>query len=799
MAHSKRGREGMAMIFAMLAMLVILGAVGVVAMSVTSSRIETQFAYDDTLLEETAKAGVDLIVQQLWNEYRTGLGNTTNNVANYQFYLSNTLGIPINEDLNGNGIMDPGEDLNGNGVFDVPPAGSDPRGVNLLDEPRVFTDHTGTRTLATLEAVHVARYDTPWESMLTVRATASMDGREKTAVQVIRIGGEPLDHPKFAVLANNINCILCHAQIRSLNLEMNADPSKFNTFNRVKVAALESLMVRTASQASEPNSYIAGTLYTRGRVYRENGSLLTPAQVASHASFKGYKFNDENGKIVQNSSGAMSQAPFVNASKDGDGNLLPFANLYMEYPTDKSKQTDGTVPDYFPAPFPDDNDNRHVDDNEFNRIVNAANGNLTFEYGMPDESGSIVAGVAFGVPHGEAYGESALPTASNAALSQLASTGSYDGNLILVGTDDDPITINNTVAVNGDLVIAGKIRGNGRLLVRGNTYITGDVTYADDPGHFGKYDVNPNDPSDYKENAFALVSGGSIMMGDYLTVRGVNATAQDTAKYPTWSQYSIHTRDKHRTNTVSGKVLEWGYFDKWSVDRNTKARDPNRFPGQTIPVAQHPGDQFSFTMSELMLFNNMELKKALADPNYTPRFYGLRESQPNNIFIYDSGDEHAVRYNETGVKYLADYLVEKGLPLDILNRAAYHYTSPSGNWIGEDVLRNIWYADEMTRPNAGRDWLFDGLLYSNNSIFTIVRSRERHASNTLGRMTIRGGIVAADLGMFVPGHNVTPRRGLLLNYDHRVERFLTQSDTTRPVFARASFYIVPGDGTPQAN
>lgn len=783
MRRSKAGQEGVALIFALMAMIVILGTLGVVAISVSSSRHETQFAYDDTLVEEAAKAGIDLVVERLWAEYQAGSGNTTNNVANYQYYLTNTLAIPVDEDLNGNGTLDRGEDLNGNGHFDVPPASNDARGVNLLDEPITFKDQTGQRSMATLESVYATRYDTPWESMLTLRSTASIEGRVKTAVQVIRIGGEPLDHPKFAILANNINCILCHADITSNNLDMNTDPSKNGTFDRVKIAALESLMVRTG----EADSSVAGTLYTRGQVYDPSGNKLS-ANAIANSQFKSRNFSSLNGKLIQNAAGATSSSNFKQAVNDSDGKPAPFANLYMDYSKDRSYQTDGAVPNSFPAPYPDDNNNRYVDDEEFNKIVNAADGNLDFQYGTPEEAGSLKAGVAYGVPAGSAYTGTGLPTSSNNALAQLSSTGAYDGNLILVGTDDDPILINNTVAVNGDLVLAGKVKGDGRMLVRGNTYIVGDVTYADDPGKFGKYDVNPSDPSDYKENAFALVSGGSVMMGDYLTIRGVNATAQDSAQFPTWSQYSIHMRDKNKSNTVSGKTLEWGYFDKWSVDRNTKDRDPKRFPGQTIAVANHPGDQYSFTQSELMLFNNLELKKAIADPDYIPRFYGLRESQPNNIFVYDSSNEHSVKYSETGVKYLKDYLVAKGLPLDIMNRAAYHYTSPSANWMSESTLRNIWYADEMTRPSSGRSWKFDGLLYSNNSIFSLVRSYTRHYSNSKGQMLVRGGIVAADLGIFVP-------EGFNLKYDPRVERFLHQSDTTRPVFARAAFYMLAGDGS----
>jgi hypothetical protein len=513
---------------------------------------------------------------------------------------------------------------------------------------------------------------------------------------------------------------------------------------------------------------VAGSVYTRGRVYQPNGSEYTAAGLAS-TGFDAYAFSSEDGKITQSATGGMTTTNLANAAKNSDGELLQFANLYMEYPEDAEAQTDGPLPGTFPAPYPDEDGDRVVDDSEFEVIVNTANGSIDFELGVEDPSGAITNGVAYGIPKGGVFTGTTLPESSNSALSALSTDGYYEGNLILVGTDDDPIKIQNTVAIDGDLVIKGPVEGEGKLLVRGNTYIIGDVTYKDAPGEFG---VNESGET----NAFALVSGGSVMMGDYTTIRGVNHTSYNNDKYPTWSQYSIHTRDKNRSNNVtrlsSTQTLKWGYFDPWSTDSNQK-------------VTGKPGHQFSFTMSELQLFNQLELEKAVADSNYTPRFYGLRESQPNNIWLYDAADEHAVHYNDAGVKLLSDYLVQKGYPLDILNRAAYHYLNPEGNWMSEDQLRQFWYNDEMSRPSSGRDFKFDGLLYSNNSIFNIVRSMERHYSNTKGKMTIRGGVIAADLGMFIPG-------GLKLHYDPRVERFLNVADTEQVVFARAAFYFDRG-------
>lgn len=776
MSIRRTQQDGMALIFVMIAILVILAALGIVMTNVQSAKKDTDNAYAITAVEEAAQAGVDMAVKSLWSDYIANNGNTTGNWASFRYFLDNVLQIPKNEDINFNGVRDPEEAGNGDAVFDKYPTGYDRRGWAMPGFPKELKDPATLRVLATIDSVHIGRYDGVSVATLTVMATATVEGRSKSAVQVLNIGGSAWPGTQFAILANNISCILCHAEFKSLPLENNTSPTKYGTFDRIKIAALESMLVRKTEAASN----IAGTVYTRGKVYDENLAQYTAAGLAA-STFKAYNFRTDNGKIIQNSSGAMSQVSLVNATKNPQGDLNQFANLYMNYPSDSGAQTDGPLPQSFPAPYPDENENRIVDDSEFDVIVNSANGRIDFEYG-PDApaGGAIKSGVAYGVPTGGVYSGTALPTASNAALDSLSSTGTYDGNLILLGSDTDPIMIDRTVAVNGDLVIKGPIRGYGQILVRGNAYVVGDVTYKDAPGAFGV-------DEDGNENAFALVAGGSILMGDYLTVRGVNHTALNGDQYPNWAQYSISTRDSTLSNSVTMKVsgvnktetLKWGYFDPYSVD-----------PGQANTSYQ--GRQYSFTTSELMLFNNLELTKALADTSYIPRFYGLRESQPNNIYVFDSTEEHAVHYNRSGVKLLSTYLTQKGYPLDILTRGVYQYCNPSGNWMSESTLRNVWFADEATRPSAGRPFKFDGLLYSNNSIWCIVRSKTRHKSNTNGAMDIRGGVLAADLGVFVPGNGSTV--GLNLKYDPRVERFLEVRDTSKVTFSRSAFYFAEPSG-----
>ncbi len=766
-----RRQEGMALIFVLLAILAILGAVTVVTIKVQSTALMTNKAVQSTLLDEACKAGADLAIERLWNQYVIGNGNTTGNLASYRVFINNL--VPNNEDLNGNGSRDSDEaDLNGDDSFDIsePISLQNLAGAGVTFPLALGSNNPNGQTPASISDVTITRTDDATGMVITIRSTAqapSPSRRDPDAVvtrsmdQTIRVSGTPFSGFEFAVLANNINCILCHAEMRPLSLELNTDTTKYGTFDRIKVATLESLMFRTGSADSK----IAGTIYTRGAVTNEAGTELSASTLASCTQLRSYQFSNSNGKVTQSSTGAMTATALKNATTDSDGMLTQFANLYKNYPTDSKLMTDGTVPEDFPAPFPDDNEDRYVQDDEFEQISRVADG-------------SIAGGVAVGVAEGDYYTGTALPTSSNGALADL-SDGTYEGNLILVGTTTNPILIDGKVVVDGDLVISGKVKGYGQLLVRGNTYITGDVTYADAAGSFGV-------ATDGTENALAIVSGGSILMGDYLTIRGKNHTA-DTSKYPSTS-YSILTRTSTKSTSVTTnsvtQTLKYGYFDPGVIDANGIVSTMLDASGNTVT---RTGQQFSFTQSELMLFNIKEAEKAAEDSTYTPRFYGLRDTQPNNLFTYEKPpDEHAVRYDETGtgVRTLTNYLTYKGYSLDILNRAAYHYMNPSGNWISETTLRQIWWNDEQTRPSSGRPFSFDGLLYSNNAIFAITRSRTRHGSYTDGKMLVRGAIICPDIGVLVAGPDSSGCKSFQLLYDRRVRAFWALEDTTQVAFRR---------------
>lgn len=226
---------------------------------------------------------------------------------------------------------------------------------------------------------------------------------------------------EYAVLANYINCILCHASFYNIEERLNTSAAKYNTFDRISLATLEALLFRPAGA----DSVVAGTIYTRGQVYNEAYQAIN-ATTIKNSSMKHFEFSKTDGKLKQSATGTMTKSSLTQAGLDRNGNLEQFASLYTNYPTDAKQMTDGILPETFPAPFPDNNGNRHVDTDEFEEVAELLEGRIT-------------GGIAYGVPDGGSYNSKTYPLLPTAPWGDLSNTGRYDGNLILVGTDANPI------------------------------------------------------------------------------------------------------------------------------------------------------------------------------------------------------------------------------------------------------------------------------------------------------------------------------------------------------------------------
>jgi len=495
---------------------------------------------------------------------------------------------------------------------------------------------------------------------------------------------------------------------------------------------------------------------------------------------------------------------------DSNGAPLTMGNMYKNYPTDPKKMKDSILPVSFPAPYPDDNEDKLVQSDEFHQISDLLEGNAT-------------GGIAYGVPAGSTYSGTTFPTSSNGAATSLVATrtddegnvipyGGYNGNLILTGTAANPIRLNGQIWVAGDLLLRGVVKGTGQIFVKGNTYIAGDVTYADGTS-FGK-------ATDGTKNALALITGGNVLIGDYLTIRAKNHPKDTTSTTPSsTAQSGYSVSPAYSSGVGAGQLSIQTRVSSQTVSNvinpvktsDTKAtlqigyNDPDVTDGNGIVAARTGNQQLSFTQSDLMIFNNMEIAKAAADLTYKPRFYGMNSNSPDNIYFYDnSSSEHAIRYDEGAstaggtsntVLNLANYIVKKGYgSKNIAARAVKLFVNPAGGWISDTVLRKMWWDDEQSRTSANDIFNFDGLLYCNNSIFCITRSKVRHGSNTEGKMRVRGAIVCPDIGVLTAGNAGLISSGntsFLLQYDKRVRDFWSPQDRTQVTFRRAVYELLP--------
>ncbi len=572
-----------------------------------------------------------------------------------------------------------------------------------------------------VEKVSVTRTDVTGTTLLSVSSTGSaLDGSQNTISAQLRVEGEAFKGFEFAILANNINCIMCHARIDNVDRVYNTDPTKEGTYDRVKVASLESMLIRD----TKADSYVAGTIYTRGNVTDKAGNLITNLSPTG-AGVEGYAINASDGKI---------QEPLtsVNLSVATGSPLPQNGNLYLNYPTEQGNMTDGILPTEFPPPFPDGNGNKIVDDAEFDEIAIGANGGIS-------------GGIIYGVQSNQTYNSGALPSSGN----ETSVNGTYSGNLILVGTDANPIDLSGDIAVDGDVVIQGKVIGTGQIYARGNVYITGDLTYADGTNNGNRtFGTSANG----RQNALSIAAGKNVMVGDYLTPKKGDHT-------------------------------------------NISDNDPGNLSG---------GEMFSFTQSEMTLFNRSEWTKTQEflpdangglvpngtyDPSYQPRYYVMNEGDPVYIFnknytdkkgkakgTYWDPSSNSWQVKEHASSYDLSVLTKLNAGTPALSGASISTLSTTSNWISPQNLKSMWVANDAARP-SGQEFKIDGQIYTSNSIFALTRK----ASNTLGKMTINGSIVAADVGVLVGG-------GLNLHYDQRLKTFLNIKDDSKVLLVQTSWY-----------
>lgn len=723
---------------------------------------------DDYRLQSAVESVAILAAEDLWSSYwasnQAVFAGEAGSISNFRGYLD-SIGV-VNQGPGAPPAATDGQSLLG--TIGIPAGAGNPQLNNVnIDAVQVFrrdVEINSTQLYVTVSAS-------------TNRGAGIVNPVLNRAVQqVYTIEPTLFDGFDYGILANNVNCIFCHAQVDSAERFYNTDPLAYGTFDRVKVGTLESLMLRhdmdgatSVINDQDADSFIAGSLYSRGSATDHAGVPFTSGDWSS-LTLGSFHF-DSNGKITQDSWGAVTTEHFSPAGSPPQ----PLENLYLNYPDIYANMVDGGLPKVFPPPIPDDGgidpatgtpvasaqNNKLVDDAEFYASSLQAEGAITAGFiNVSDPSQAGYAPITTIPQYADAL------TAGNLGSLQQ----SVSGHVILTGTQNNPITIDGTVAIDGDLIINGFVTGAGTLIVRGNVYIPTDVQYLDG------VDANGNRtfgmaPDGVTENKLAITAGGNVMIGDYL--RPSSLGIDPVSGNFTWNPPAPGEK-------VSGSSSSQGTgVGKWS-----------------------------FSLAEISLFNRGEWMKTqptlpgpggttVANPHYVavdpvtggpylPRYY--RYGPGDEIPIYNGG---TLYYDPSHDNWVGDFEVPIEWDPSLVTDAATLGTpfvvseiSPDGGWITDDMYKVSLDYFESIRPYGPLQ--IDALLYTNNAIFGIVnRTVGNSLSTMVGALQVNGALVCADLGVLAPGFknpsgfgtwlNVPGSSylvGLRLNYDKRLKNLL---------------------------
>lgn len=750
---------------------------------------------DEHGLASAVESVAMLATEQIWSGFLAEHNGASSDIYSFRAYLD-TFGEGI-DDSGPGGPPDPEDGTDVLEQLDLPKS---PQGVTRIGR-------------VNLDAVNVVRRDVQDSTQLWITVSASTSRGaglvnpilNKALQQVWTVEPEEFEGFDFGLLANNVNCIFCHTQVDSVERYFNDDPANYGSYDRVKVGTLESLMLRHNMDGNfgalndyDADSVVAGTVYSRGKAEYHNGVEIDPGDWSS-LSLQTYDF-DADGNIVEDPTwGSLTVGDLVPAGTPPD----PLENLYLDYPSTYDQMVDGPLPTFFPPPIPDNGGidlvtgdpsptgagNKLVDPEEFAAVAEYA-------------EGAITAGIITTVPKGFVIANTTDYSNALFVGNQVSVAEDIDANLILTGTELNPITIDGTVAVNGDVLINGYVKGEGTIVASGNIYIPTDLQYLDGQEYLpGDVDGAPTGPrtfgvaQDGTKNALGLASGGNVLIGDY---------------------------------TKPGAVQEFGGYvipPKYNYVSGSPTVDPAEDDGFITA-------EWNFSLAEASLFNRAEWAKTqktlpgpgendLPDPNpltpwnedwtvvnpayvdgstnpgqpgpaYVPRYYQFGPDDP--IPIYNKGDLY---FDGTTESWKGDTEVPLGWNLALLD--VMDPTDPSDPYLSytssdgaAPVVATLtptdgWITDLMYKVSLEyfedvRPWYtpmqIDGLIYTNNAIFSLVH----RFSPMLGSMTVNGSLVAADLGMLVPayyspGGATNPpgspfTTGLQLNYDERVKDML---------------------------
>ncbi len=295
---------------------------------------------------------------------------------------------------------------------------------------------------------------------IEVAATASRGSESQTVIRRVSFGQN--DVFKLAMLSETTNCMYCH-------LRVNGDVGAL--FHHRPGWGVEGSSGH-GSGGHEGGSVIRGNLYAARTITNDD----TP----------------------RNASGALTRG---NYSANGTGTL-------NAYKINGSLVTGDVEVNSTNSALPQDTDGDGIPDfPPIKRSVALASAN-----------GSLSGGVIVAIGAGQVLNATTLTTAQVGGINRT-----YNGNLVLIGTPDNPIVLDKDIYVSGDVVIKGVVKGRGAIYAGRNLYIAGNVTYQNPPSKPGQgVCTGVTDPDQCARLNIAngrdelrLAARGNTVVGDY--------------------------------------------------------------------------------------------------------------------------------------------------------------------------------------------------------------------------------------------------------------------------------------------
>lgn len=787
-----------------LVMAMLMAVVGTVT-STSKSNDKTVSLLD---AENAARAVVSLAVEDIWSDFAAVTDVASAQPWDFQLFLTN-LGLQDQSDA------------------------ESPAGTDISARLSLPTDGNGRPTFggAVVESLTAYRLD-DWDSTaLVVDVRVAMERGNEGSSETVRHAVQEIftvEPPEwegldFALLATNINCILCHTTLDNVERFYNTDQDQYGTFDQIKLGTIESLHFR-----SDPDSSIAGSIFVGGDAMEGDGDSITDW---SKFNLKSRLF-DEEGKLVQDDWGAMTATNLQRPDSD-DPSKTP--NLFLG---EDAHGEDSFLPSSFPPPFPDNGgydpetgevltaqaNNRLVDDEEFETTVGGSDGTIAGGRISVLDPSEVV----------DTFNElSAMRNGMGHAVD-----GVVAGNVYLHGEKNDPLLLSGEVAVDGDLVISGYVRGSGVIRARGNVYIPADLHYAD-----GSEDGNRTygAATDGSPNNLSIAAGGNIVVGDFYRPawgKGSPATGgkdgsfnfvmdevaifnrmewlktQETlpgkaAKVQTGTKTVM--KDEYKTVTVqetvavysqvkTGKKIQEPIYKNvttttgvppYQTTTTTKVLTGYKTVDEYVKV--QTGTKVVTKTKSVKTGNKIPVVEAVyewqtpqhANPyfegdDYIARYYTFDEGKPAPIFnksgYFDPNtghwmsDERAAGWDDNKLSYADPSKTSDPYIYDTDGSAQAVVSSlaPSGDWINATQMQKLIDLNLAQRGQKKDPLEINATLYSANSIMGVVGNLG--SDHTDGKLHVNGGLVASDIG-------VLAANGTQINFDGRgADRLSITSD-----------------------